>query len=197
MPIAIPHLRAPGEESRTAMGDCEQNELAQWPSNSMGETLVGSIAVCEVHYDERAHLDRQRLSSQLTDSFRDKAAPQLSDESACPLVMKPRSIRSTLPTRRPFGSRYNAESSSTWHNGPLIFVCCNSDEGTRLRDNLAAILRASFFSNPTWAKRCTGSPTVSWRAGSGMRTRPVTRVNNEKRNADQRPPTGGEPDCHR
>jgi len=41
-----------------------------------------------------------------------------------------------------------------------------------------------------------GDSTATTATWSVVRTRPLTRVRHEKRNVDQRPPTGGEPDRH-
>ena len=50
---------------------------------------------------------------------------------------------------------------------------------------------------PNGAGSCAGEPTGSTSTVCDARTRPLTRVSHEKRNADQCPPVGGEPDRHR
>ncbi len=90
---------------------------------------------------------------------------------------------------------------SSWHVArhfrSLQFVCWSSVERAEPSESSVANLRTRRLVGPNGAEPCAGDPTESSPTVCDERTRPLTRVSHEKRNADQCPPTGGEPDRHR
>ncbi len=77
------------------------------------------------------------------------------------------------------------------------FVRWSSVEGGGPCESSVAVWSAWRLVGPSGAEPGAGDPTVTSPAGCDARTRPLTRVSHEKRNADQCPPTRGEPDRHR
>ena len=84
-----------------------------------------------------------------------------------------------------------------WYVRSLQFVWWSSVRKDEPFESSVAQLRASQLVGPNGAESGACDQTVTTPALCEVRTRPVTRVSNEKRNADQCPPAGGEPDRHR
>ncbi len=83
------------------------------------------------------------------------------------------------------------------HFRSLQFVCWSSVERAEPSESSVANLRAWRLIGPNGPELHAGDPTEPSPTVCDARTRPLTRVSHEKRNADQCPPTGGEPDRHR
>ena len=99
--------------------------------------------------------------------------------------------------RRPSCGVNHSPRQVAWHFGSLQFVCWNSVERAEPTEPSVANLRPWRLIGPQGAGPRAGDPTESSPTVCDARTRPLTRVSHEKRNADQCPPTGGEPDRHR
>lgn len=99
--------------------------------------------------------------------------------------------------KRPSRGMNHSSWHVAWHFSSLQFVCWSSVERAEPSESSVANLRTWQLIGPNGAEPRAGDPTESSPTVCDARTRPLTRVSHEKRNADQCPPTGGEPDRHR
>ena len=99
--------------------------------------------------------------------------------------------------KRPSRGMNHSSWHVAWRFRSLQFVYWSSVERAEPTESSVANLRTWRLIGPNGAEPSAGDPTELSPTVCDARTRPLTRVSHEKRNADQCPPTGGEPDRHR
>ena len=141
-------------------------------------------------------LHQRVIQGASSDSVGDPFAQRSRSVSRRSLTGSPGTTTATFRKRPSRGMNH-----SSWHVArhfkSLQFVCWSSVERAEPSESSVANLRAWRLIGPNGLELHAGDPTEPSPTVCDARTRPLTRVSHEKRNADQCSPTGGEPDRHR
>lgn len=186
-PTAPILLRAP--RSKCLMGERRSSLPAD--ESRLDRRVSASLTCCD-YTGWSDCLYRRVCWDSVGDAFAQRSGP-VTDRS---LSGSPGATATTF-RKRPSRGAERSSLHVVWHFSSLQFVCWSSVERAEPSDFVVANLCTWRLIGPTGAEPCAGDPTESSPTVSDARTRPVTRVSNEKRNVDQRPPAGGEPDRHR
>lgn len=185
-------LRAP--RSECLLGECRRPSRADASRSVQGvsEPTISSPTFCGLTGGSDCLHQRVVTWGSVGDAFaqRPRSVPRRS------LTGSPGTTAATF-RKRP--SRGMIQSS--WHVARYVsslqFVWWSSVGRGGPFESSVAILRVRWRVGPNGAEPNACGQTATTPARCDVRTRPVTRVSNEKRNADQCPPAGGEPDRHR